>query len=281
MTACSLTTRRASFTHIWQTNMSAAAKLPPAGQRSLGGNERFNDEAAAWDSNPFVHSASAQALAALQQKHANLLTSTTHILEIGCGTGLLTLLVAPHVASITAVDAAQGMISALERKLTQPKTPKNVLPVCVLLEDPEDPALPPQNSSEPDGARLKFDLILSHLVLHHIPDLRPLLETMLGCLKPGASIAPTDFEDFGPQARRFHSAAKRAGVERDGIPRAWMEGLMREVGFVDIDVQVRWTMEKKVEKMEGEFDANGGKPIEGMGEVMEFPFLVCLGKRPT
>lgn len=92
------------------------------------------------------------------------------------------------------MDAAQGMIDVLNNKLRQPEAPTNVTGLAIMLEDPEDKRLPPANVSQPDGLRRKFDLILSHLVLHHIPDLPALLHTMYGCLKPGGTIALTDFE---------------------------------------------------------------------------------------
>jgi SAM-dependent methyltransferase len=81
-----------------------------------------------------------------------------------------------------------------------------------------------------DGLRLRYDLTLSHLVLHHIGDLEGVLRTILECLKKGGSVALTDFEDFGPEANKFHSKAKMDGVERHGIKRDWMTGLMEKVG---------------------------------------------------
>ncbi len=203
------------------------------------------------------------------------------VLEIGCGTGLLSFRIAPYVRSLLAVDASTGMIDALNQKLrTQADAPKNVTPLCVMLEDPEDPSLPAATaavSSDREGPRRKFDLILSHLVLHHIADLSALLTTMFGCLKQGGRVALTDFEDFGPEARKFHPEAKMAGVERDGVKREWFQGLLREAGFVDVKVEVGWTMEKEVERWPGEW---GQKKPDGGCASMVFPFLVLEGRRP-
>jgi hypothetical protein len=38
-------------------------------------------------------------------------------------------------------------------------------------------------------------------------------------------------------------------------------------------------MDKGVEKFEGEF-GDTGRAGDGQGEVMEFPFLLCMGKKP-
>jgi 2-polyprenyl-3-methyl-5-hydroxy-6-metoxy-1,4-benzoquinol methylase len=212
--------------------MATASSLPQG-----SGNDRFNAEAAAWDSNPLVHQASKAAFEAIRARFPQLqLTGESasedgfDVLEIGCGTGLLVMLVAPHVRTIVAVDAAQGMIDVLKAKLDKPEAPHNVRPVCALLEDPDDKALPPASQHDRHGPRLRYDLILSHLVLHHIGDLEGVLRTMLGCLKKGGSVALTDFEDFGPEAKRFHPKAKMDGVERHGIKRDWMAGLMEKVG---------------------------------------------------
>lgn len=252
------------------------------------GNDRFNAEAAAWDSNPDVRRASECASQALLAAHPLLLPAEDRagrssggleVLEIGCGTGLLSVLMAPYVRSILAVDAAAGMIEALKAKLeglegADGEAARGVIqPMCILLEDPEDPRLPPG----PGGKRQKFDLILSHLTLHHIPDPKPLLTTMYGCLKPGGQVALTDFEDFGPEARKFHPEAKMFGVERHGIKADWFAGLMKEVGFEDVDVTPAWTMDKEVERFPGEWGQE--KPHGGSLATMEFPFLLCRGTR--
>lgn len=264
-----------SASTTWQEVKSSAGS---------NGNARFNDEAAQWDSNPFVHLMSAEAWKALQKTIPMLQNEGTakkiDVLEIGCGTGLLTFLVAPSVGEILAVDAAEGMIRALESKIAASGS-KNIVPLAVLLEDPEDARLPAADGDGKDnsGPRKKFDLILSHLVLHHIPDLKAVLTTMIGCLKPGGMIALTDFEDFGPEAKRFHAESKMAGVERHGIKARWIEGLIREVGFEDARAEVAWEHEKRVERWPGEFVK--GKPSgPEQGELMTFTYLLCMGRRP-
>ena len=264
--------------------MSAAAVLPKKGSKDdLAGNGRFNTEAAEWDSNPGLHLLSSEGYKAILARVPGLSirSQKCNVLEIGCGTGLLTLMLAPHAKSITAVDAAHGMVAVLEEKLKKSDAPKNVVPVCELLENPEDPALPPADASKPSGARQKYDVIVSHLVLHHIPDLRGVLTTMYGCLNQGGCIALTDFEDFGPDAHKFHSKKRMQGVARHGANVQSVEALLRDIGFIDVKCEVAWNMRKKVEKWEGEFDAPDGKPKKGQGVVMNFPFLLIYGRKPT
>lgn len=296
-------------------------------------NDRFNAEAAAWDANPDVHRASDGALQALlatygddghghgggsssSRSHSHSssssrihLTTTdpqTDVLEIGCGTGLLSFRLAPYVRSILAVDAAEGMISALEAKLESAAAAEDdmnrtyksssasaaviITPLCILLQDAEDPRLPPAISHPTSTStttttppqkttRKKFDLITSHLVLHHIPTaaIPSLLQTMHAALKPGGEVALTDYQDFGPEARKFHPEAKMNGVESPrGIDAVWFEGLLREAGFVDVHVNPQWTMEKEIERFPGEWGQE--KPTGDLAK-MDFPFLLCRGRK--
>ncbi|KAL2813475.1 S-adenosyl-L-methionine-dependent methyltransferase [Aspergillus cavernicola] len=250
------------------------------------GNERFNDEAADWDKNPSVQEATRLAfdtlkpiIQTLSECKQSSSGSGLDVLEVGCGTGLLTLRVAPLVHEIVAVDPAHGMIEMLKAKAKistcdnetdGPRNHNNIVAVCGLLEDPEDPLLPPQDPTNPTGRRRKFDLILSHLVMHHVPDLKPFLGTLLGCLSPGGRVALTDFEDFGPEAIKFHPPTKLEGVERHGIQAVGIEELMKEVGFQDVKVSIGWTLNKSVEYW------RDNKP----GDTLGFPFLVCEGVRP-
>ncbi|KAK1765056.1 S-adenosyl-L-methionine-dependent methyltransferase [Phialemonium atrogriseum] len=240
---------------------------------------RFNAEAAAWDSNPGVLLASALASDAILSRLGRP-DPLPDVLELGCGTGLLSLSLAPHVRSLTAVDAAEGMVAALRAKLAADGGlggHSNVRAVCALLEDPddarirEDPVAPEGQGEELPLPPRRFDLVVSHLMLHHVPDLAPLLRTMIGCLRVGGRVALTDYEDFGPAARRFHPEAKMDGVERHGVRGADMEALLRGAGFVDVVVETAFEMDKAVET----------EPGSGvLGPTMTFPFLICLGRRP-
>jgi SAM-dependent methyltransferase len=223
-------------------------------------SERFDKEAADWDNEPYTVACSKQAFGALLRYVPNL-KQGPDILEIGCGTGLLSLLVAPYAHSLTAVDPSSGMIKALEAKLAVNPSVSNIKPVCGILQDADDPKI--QNPSVSGESPKRFDLVISHLVLHHIPSLSDVLKIMYGCLKPGGQIALTDFENFGPEAKKFHPECKMEGVERHGITRKEMETLMKESGFVDIRINEGFRMDKPVES----------------GGLMEFPFLICLGKK--
>lgn len=81
----------------------------------------------------------------------------------------------------------------------------------------------------------------------------------------------TDYENFGPEARKFHPESKMDEVERHGIEREEMRKLLEDAGFVDIKVEVAFELEKPVETLPGS---------GAMGPNMTFPFLACEGRRP-
>lgn len=242
-------------------------------QAKQNGLERFDSEATKWDNNPFIQSATLSTFRTLQpiiyQLSSEKGPSGLEVLEVGCGTGLLSLYIAPLVDKLVSVDAAPGMIEVLKTKLALPGAPQNITPLLLLLENPEDPMLPPQSALALSGApRKKFDLILSHLVMHHVPDLKRFIRTLWSCLNHGGRVALTDFEDFGPLSIMFHPKSRLTGVARHGIHRVQMELLMEEVGFEDVKVWTGWTMQKEVKEWEGY-----------EGRTLTFPFLVCEGMR--
>ena len=114
--------------------------------------------------------------------------------------------------------------------------------------DSRDPALHPQSTS----------ITVSYIVLHPIP-LETLLKTICGCLKPGSHTAPTDFEKFGPVARKLDPESKTAGAERHGIMTMEMECVSKESG-----PEEGFKMDKAAEEV-----------VEAI--MMGFPFLICVG----
>lgn len=194
------------------------------------------------------------------------------VLEIGCGTGLLSFQLAPHVRSLVGVDTSDGMISAFNKKVEALSDPEhaNLAAVNVLVQSADDvhlqetcAALAARRGDSGEDSPYRFDLVVSHLTLHHIPSLDGLLVTLWECLRPGGMIALTDYEDFGADAIKFHPESKRTGVERHGIDKKEIEDVMVGAGFSEVRVERVFELNKQVE--------DGGE--------MAFPFLLCLAKK--
>lgn len=177
--------------------------------------------------------------------------------------------------SLVGIDTADGMISAFNTKLTAlPESKRNLCAINHFLTSADSPelqgaaaALATQRGEESQPP-YRFDLIVSHLTLHHIPSLPEIFATLKDCLKPGGVIALTDYEDFGPEAIRFHPVGKRPGVERHGLKKEETRDLLVGVGFNEVRVEEAYVLRKEVQ------------PEEGMKEVegeMAFPFLIFYG----
>lgn len=244
-------------------------------------------DALIWDANPDAHRFAEAALQAILLAYPELeqhkgsdgvKAERLSVLEIGCGTGVLSLQLLPYVKSILAIDVSHPMIQILRLKIAAFSSlaeRKKITPLCLYLEDAEDPDLPPG----PDGKRMKFDMVTGHLLLHHVGNHEALLRTMHGCLKPGGRIALTDFEDTGPKARLFHPEGKMGDVEHErGIDAEVLTRLMEKIGFEDVSVEVAWTMSKEIEDYPGQWGPKALQRPE-TAEVMDFSFLLCRARK--
>jgi SAM-dependent methyltransferase len=184
-------------------------------------------------------------------------------------------MLAPHVRSIIGVDTASGMINAFDTKLSSLANP-NLCAINHFLTHPDSPELQGACAAlatrrrEKSGPPYRFDLVVSHLTLHHIPSLAEIFATMHACLKPGGVVALTDYEDFGPEAIRFHPESKRPGVERHGIRMDEAQKVLVDAGFNEVKVERAFVLRKEVDAEEVEGRVRGD---------MDFPFLVCFGMK--
>ncbi len=203
--------------------------------------ERFNTIASQWDSDPGrVRMAQKVARAMLTALSP---TGQEQALEFGAGTGLVTLLMAPKLAHVTALDSSAGMLDVLRQKcemkqLSQVETIEGMVP-----------------DQLPDA---QYDLIYSSMTMHHVDDVPALLKTLADHVKPGGRVALADLdaEDGG-----FHSEAK--GVVHHGFARETFGNWLREAGFADVQFSTAFIVRR-----EGEGGAAQDYPI----------FLAIAGK---
>ena len=177
---------------------------------------RFDAAAAAWDSNP-RRIEMARAVSDVIRK-AVPLCSSMNVMDFGAGTGLLTLALMPDVRSITAVDASGEMLRILEQKLTA----LQVANVRTLLCNIAETVLPVA----------EFDLVVSSMVLHHIPDVEQLFRQIQPCLQPGGWIALADLDS---EDGTFHSDP--AGVFHKGFDRNKVCEWLGNAGFIGVSAQ--------------------------------------------
>ena len=105
-----------------------------------------------------------------------LIDPTLTVGDLGCGTGQVSELIAPHVAKVVAVDGSNDMVQSARKRL------KGLHQVDVRRGDME--ALPI------DDAQL--DVVITALVLHHVPEPARALAEMHRVLKPGGRVMLVD-----------------------------------------------------------------------------------------
>ncbi|MFB6364530.1 malonyl-ACP O-methyltransferase BioC [Paenibacillus elgii] len=175
-----------------------------------------------------------------------------HLLEIGCGTGLLTemLLRDWPDALITALDIAPAMLEAAERRIRS-KASSNAAnqrpPVNFRLADAEAWAA----QAEP----LSFDLIVSNACFQWLASPQETLRHLRRLLRPGGLLT---FTTFGPETFRelhesfaavyrscglepqrhglgFPSAGEwRTLLQHAGFAEAWDESVIRTEGYTSV-----------------------------------------------
>ena len=105
-----------------------------------------------------------------------LIDPTLTVGDLGCGTGQMSELVAPHVAKVVAVDGSDDMVQSARKRL------KGMHQVEVRRGDME--ALP--------IADAQLDVAITALVLHHVPEPARALVEMHRVLKPGGRVMIVD-----------------------------------------------------------------------------------------
>lgn len=185
----------------------------------------FDKEAAQWDANPGRVKLAHDVAAAITREIP--LSKEWEALDFGCGTGLLTLKLQLHLKSITGVDSSPGMLNMLESKVATQGL-NNVHTRHVDFEK---------------GAHVNggYDLIVSSMVVHHVPDTADLLKEWFDLLHSGGQIA---FADLDSEDGSFHG--DNTGVFHLGFDRNKLRQLLQDAGFQDIRDTTATSMSKEV-----------------------------------
>lgn len=182
--------------------------------------DTFAEKAADWDSRERVQALAAavgEAIVAAADPDAEMT-----VLDFGAGTGLVSARLAPRVGRIVAVDTSSAM---LDRLAAKPELEGRVEPLCrdILREPLEE----------------RFDLVVSAMALHHVPDTRRLLESFAAHLRPGGAVALADLDR---EDGTFHSPGTK-GVFHHGFDRGQLTDLLRDAGFTAIRFTTAHTVE--------------------------------------
>jgi 2-polyprenyl-3-methyl-5-hydroxy-6-metoxy-1,4-benzoquinol methylase len=185
----------------------------------------FDAKARQWDDNPVFQERGLKIAQAIRQVVP--LTPHMRALDYGCGTGLLSFPLRGELGSILMADSSGGMLDVVAEKMAAHNVTNMTTMKLDLLVDPA----PAQH----------FDLIVTSMTLHHVPDTDHILRVFHDLLNPGGylCIADLDQEDGS-----FH------GIEVDvhhGFDQADLGRRAAQAGFSAIAFQTVFTISKERE----------------------------------
>lgn len=139
----------------------------------------FDEKAATWDDDPARTErarAAADAIRAVVRPDRS-----TRLFEYGAGTAMVSQLLASDIGHITVAEPSSGMRAVIADKMAA-----NVLPSDTTLWD-----LDLTTAAAPEE---RFDLVVTVMTLHHIPDLDPVLQGFATLLPEGGHLCVVDLE---------------------------------------------------------------------------------------
>ena len=173
----------------------------------------FDKDAATWDENPrrvkMTHD-----IAAAIVEHIPL-KPQMNVLDFGCGTGLLSMELYPHVRSITGMDGSRGMLDVFTAKAAQ----RSISNISTLYF----------NADEGHVLTGANDLRVCSMALHHMPKIQPVLNQFYASTSAGGYLCITDLD---PEKGRFHE--DHTGVFHDGFEREALSAAFVAAGYKDV-----------------------------------------------
>lgn len=186
-------------------------------------SSNFDERAASWDDPQKAERARAVAAAIGDVVPLN---NRMRVLEYGAGTGLLSEALAARVGSLTLADPSAGMRDVLADKISDGRLPGGSRVWDIDLTD----ATTPEES---------FDLIVSMMALHHIPDVPAVFAGCARLLPAGGRLCVSDLvaEDGS-----FHSPDFEG---HHGFDTDELSGWLEDAGFEQIDVRHAYDITKE------------------------------------
>jgi ubiquinone/menaquinone biosynthesis C-methylase UbiE len=185
----------------------------------------FDERAKDWDADP-KRVERARAVADTIRNTVKL-SREMKALEYGCGTGLLSFALQPHLGEITLADASQGMLDVLREKIAQSEV-TNMVPMRLdLLSDP----LPAE----------RYHLTYSLMVLHHIENVQKVLAMFCDLLVPGGTLLVADLDKEDGSFHTDGSTDVHLGFARDEFQR-----MVENAGFEDITFRTAYEIKKQI-----------------------------------
>jgi len=182
-------------------------------------HERFDDKAATWDDDPRHEERQAAVAQVIVQ--AVRLDPRMRALDIGCGTGRLSVLLSDRVGSVVVTDPSAGMVQVARERI-----------VAAGLSDRLRAVQADLTTDPVDGA---YDVAWSSMALHHVRDLDGLLRSVAALLVDGGQLAIADLDrdlDGAYHAEDVDFEGHH-GFDRQRLTEQLAHAGFTEVSFVD------------------------------------------------
>ncbi len=180
---------------------------------------RFDDEAATWDDDP-VHEKRQVAVARAIEEAVSLSPGMSAV-DVGGGTGRLSILLADQIGSVVVTDPSAGMVQVAQKRIETAGLGDRLRAVQVDL-----------TTERLDGA---YDVVWSSMALHHVHDLDGLLRSVAGLLVTGGRLCIADLDEDPDGA--FHADKVdfdgHHGFDRQRLAEQLAGAGFADVGFVD------------------------------------------------
>ncbi|MGQ9455556.1 MAG: class I SAM-dependent DNA methyltransferase [Armatimonadota bacterium] len=200
---------------------------------------RFDAAAQTWDQNQQRKLLAEAVLAGILKRVP--VNPQTDVMDYGCGTGMLTLELAPKVRSVLAADISDGMLSVLREKIKA----NNISNIKTILLDLQTDELVEQ----------KFNLIVSNMTMHHVREVPRVIAKLAAALLPRGWLCVADLES---EPGNFH--ADKTGVEHFGFAPSTVKQMFEQAGLQNITVETVFVMRRDVG-----------------GETRKFPIFLASG----
>jgi len=181
---------------------------------------RFDEAAATWDDDPGHEKRQVAVAQAIVE--AVDLSPRMRALDIGGGTGRLSILLAHRVGSVVVTDPSPGMVRVARERIKAAGLSGRVRAV--------------QADLTVDRLDATYDVVWSSMALHHVQDLEVLLRSVAELLVDGGRLAIADL-DMDPDGA-FHSNVVdfdgHHGFDRQRLSEQLADAGFAEVRFVDV-----------------------------------------------
>lgn len=198
-----------------RTRGTCLGPMPRTRVEHVHEHRRFDDQAATWDDDPGHEKRQVAVARAIEE--AVSLDPRMRAVDVGGGTGRLSILLADRVGSVVVTDPSAGMVQVARERIEAAGLGDRLRAV--------------QADLAIDRLEGSYDVVWSSMAMHHVQDLDRLLRSVAELLVEGGRLAIADLDEDPDGA--FH--ADRVDFDgHHGFDRRDLAERLARAGFADV-----------------------------------------------